>query len=404
METQVLSEKALHNGKGIFRLAPVWVSRSFCRPGKRIKLHPDDYYALGIDRGGIDERWLSSTTWAENGPKTAPDEGMSYIVVDKEGQQKVLLRDAIEVLGAEIIGDSLWKKYRAWPMFSKFFDNAGPLPHHIHHRQEHAGRVKAVGKPEMYFYPSQMNNYGGEFAFTFFGFSPDTHKKQVLSALENFSKGDNKILDLSVAYKLTLDTGFDVPAGILHAPGSLCTYEPQVASDVYAMYQSVLMNGHVVEEELLWKNCPEDQLDNYNYLLEVIDWEANVNSDFHKEHFMSPRPVKPYDVMQAEGYIEEWICYKCKFVCAKRLTVLPGNSVVIKDSAPYGAISIQGHGKFGIWDMETPTLIRYGQLTNDEFFITEKAAKGGVTIVNESSCEPLVILKHFAENPDLVIE
>ena len=54
------AEKALEQGKGVLRLAPVWVSRSFCRPGKRIKLHPDDYYALGADRGGIDERWFSS--------------------------------------------------------------------------------------------------------------------------------------------------------------------------------------------------------------------------------------------------------------------------------------------------------------------------------------------------------
>ena len=58
------AEKALEQGKGVLRLAPVWVSRSFCRPGKRIKLHPDDYYALGADRGGIDERWFSSATWA----------------------------------------------------------------------------------------------------------------------------------------------------------------------------------------------------------------------------------------------------------------------------------------------------------------------------------------------------
>ena len=77
MDKKELAKRAIEEGEGIFRLAPVWVSRSFCRPGKRIKLHPDDYYALGADRGGIDERWLSSTTWAENGPKTSPDEGMS---------------------------------------------------------------------------------------------------------------------------------------------------------------------------------------------------------------------------------------------------------------------------------------------------------------------------------------
>lgn len=401
--TKALVEKALELGNGIFRLAPTWVPRSFCRPGKRLKLHPDDYFILG-NRGGIDERWFSSTTWAENGPGTPDDEGLSYIVVDKEGTEKVLLRDAVELLGAEIIGEKLWNKYHRWAMFSKFFDNMGPLPHHIHHRDEHAKRVGAAGKPEMYFFPAQMNNHGGEFPFTFFGFNPEVKKEEVLKSLKDFSKGDNNILSLSRAYKLDVDTGFDVGPGIMHAPGSLCTYEPQFGSDVYAMYQSVLMNGQLVGEDLLWKNTPKEEYGNYEYLLDVIDWDANVDPDFHKKHFMKPKAVKNMEEMVAEGYIEEWICYKCESVCAKRLTVLPGKTVVIKDNAPYGLICIEGHGEFGNWNIESPSLIRYGQLTNDEFFVTEKAAKNGVTIKNNSSTDPLVILKHFSDNPDLIID
>ena len=394
--------RALEQGKGVLRLAPVWVSRSFCRPGKRIRLHPDDYYALGSDRGGIDERWFSSTTWAENGPKTAEDEGLSYIVMD--GEKKILLRDAVDLMGPEIIGETLWKKYGRWPMFSKFFDNAGPLPHHIHHRDEHAKRVGAAGKPEMYFFPSQLNDHGGEFPFTFFGLNPETTKEEVLEALKNFTRGDNHLLDLSRAYRLVLDTGYDVPPGVLHAPGSLCTYEPQFASDVYAMYQSVLMNGQVLEEDLLWKNCPEEERGNYDYLLDVIDWDLNVDPDFHKNRFMAPKPVRDVDEMEADGYLEEWICYKSDLVCAKRLTVHPGKTVVIRDSAAYGTICIQGQGRFGVHPVESPAQIRYGQLTNDEYFVTERAAKEGIRITNTSECDNLVILKHFAENPDLVLE
>ena len=394
--------RALEQGKGVLRLAPVWVSRSFCRPGKRIKLHPDDYYALGSDRGGIDERWFSSTTWAENGPKTAEDEGLSYLVMD--GEKKILLRDAVDLMGPEIIGETLWKKYGRWPMFSKFFDNAGPLPHHIHHRDEHAKRVGAAGKPEMYFFPSQLNDHGGEFPFTFFGLNPETTKEEVLEALKNFTRGDNHLLDLSRAYRLVLDTGYDVPPGVLHAPGSLCTYEPQFASDVYAMYQSVLMNGQVLEEDLLWKNCPEEERGNYDYLLGVVDWDLNVDPDFHKNRFMAPKPVRDVDEMETDGYLEEWICYKSDLVCAKRLTVHPGKTVVIRDSAAYGTICIQGQGRFGVYPIESPAQIRYGQLTNDEYFVTERAAKEGIRITNTSECDNLVILKHFAENPDLVLE
>ncbi len=395
-------EKALEQGEGILRLAPTWVPRSFCRPGKRIKLHPNDYFVLG-QRGGIDERWLSSATWAENGPGTPEDEGLSYIVIDEKGEEKILLRDAVELLGKEIIGEKLWNKYHRWAMFSKFFDNAGPLPHHIHHREQHASKVGASGKPEMYFFPSQLNNHGGEFPFTFFGFNPETTKEEVLESLKNFSKGDNKILSLSRAYKLDLDTGWDVPSGVMHAPGSLCTYEPQFASDVYAMYQSVLMNGQIVDDNLLWKNTPTEEIGNYEYLLDVIDWEKNIDPEFHKNHFMKPIPVKPVKDMVADGYLEEWICYKCLVVSAKRLTVFPGQTVMIKDNAPYGLICLEGHGKIGKWELEAPVMIHYGQLTHDEYFVTENAAKKGIKITNESTTDPIVILKHFSENPDLKI-
>jgi hypothetical protein len=65
---------------------------------------------------------------------------------------------------------------------------------------------------------------------------------------------------------------------------------------------------------------------------------------------------------------------------------------------------MQGRGKMGVWDIETPALIRYGQLTNDEFFISEKAALEGVKITNASATDPIVILKHFGPgNPDLVL-
>jgi len=390
-----IAKSLLKEGEGILRLAPTWVPRAFCRPGKRIKLHPDDYYVRGLEKGGIDERWFASTTWAENGTDTPADEGLSYIV-SADGNKRMLLKKAVEELKGDIIGDQLWNKYHGWPMFSKFFDNAGPLPHHIHHRNEHAARVGCAGKPEMYFFPAQYNNHNGEFPFTFFGLKPDTTKEEIKLCLQNFTKGDNQLLDKSQAYKITLDTGWDVPPGVLHAPASLCTYEPQFASDVYAMYQSVLYGGHCVPENLLWKNCPEEEMGNFDYLIDVIDWEQNTDKDFAKNHFMSP-----ITIWEDKSGKEEWICYKCPLVGAKRLTINPGETKIVRDETAYGFILIQGYGKCGVWDIATPTLIRYGELTDDEFFVTYDAAKKGVTITNTSKTEPLVMLKHFAENPEL---
>lgn len=399
-----VAEKALEQGRGILRLAPTWVPRSFCVPGRRIKLHPDDYYVLGGERGGIDERWLSSTTPAKNGPLTGEHEGLSAVVFNDGGQEvRFLLKDAIDALKGDLIGERLWEAYGSWPMYSKFFDNMGPLPHHLHHNDEQAALIGQLGKPEAYYFPPQLNNHGGDFPFTFFGIAPGTTKEQIRECLINFTKGDNKITNFSSAYRLEPGTGWDVPPGLLHAPGSFCTYEPQKASDVFAMYQS-LVNEAIIPEELLWNGTPKDRIGDYDQLLEAIDWELNVDPNTMANRFMNPKPVRDAAQMQAEGYLENWVCYKSDAFSAKELTVFPGTTVTIKDSAAYGLIVMQGHGKLGTWDIETPALIRYGQLTNDEFFVSERAALEGVTIVNPSTTDPIVILKHFGPgNPDLTL-
>lgn len=302
----------------------------------------------------------------------------------------------MEELGAELLGERIWSEYKCWPVYSKFFDNLGPLPHHIHHTDQHAALVGQRGKPESYYFPPQLNNHGGHFPFTFFGFEPGTTKEQVRECLVNFTKGDNKLTNLSKAYRLETGTGWDVPPGVLHAPGSLCTYEPQFASDVYAMWQS-LVDDQIISQELLWKNCPEDRIGDFDYLISNMDWELNIDPEFAKHRFM--RPVE--NARKTEGAVDKWISYRCPKVSAKELTVLPGQTAVVKDAAAYGLIMMQGHGTINGMPLETPALIRYGQLTNDEYFVSEDAARKGVRIVNHSSCDPIVMLKHFGPaNPD----
>ncbi len=43
-------------------------------------------------------------------------------------------------------------------------------------------------------------------------------------------------------------------------------------------------------------------------------------------------------------------------------------------------------------------MLRFGQLSADEYFVSEAAAKAGVKISNHSRWEPMVILKHFGPN------
>jgi hypothetical protein len=235
-------QQAIDAGGGVLRLEPCWVPRSFMIPGRRLRLHPDDYYACGGHRGGINERWFSSTTNADNGP--------------------------------------------------------------------------------------------------------------------------------------------------------------QVNSDVFAMFQSEV-EGRIIPWDLLTKDVPQDKSRDLDYIINMLDWDANVNPRFGESNRRFPKPVKPFAETEGEGYREQWITYGTGWYSAKELTVLPRRSVTITDGAAYGIILTQGYGSLGKLSVSTPAMIRFGQMTEDELFVTAEAAKAGVRIENRSDTEPLVMLKHFGPgNPD----
>ena len=392
-----LAAAALTNGEGILRLAPTWVPRSFLQPGRRLKLHPADYYALGAHRGGIDERWFASTTPAAN-EGASPDEGLSYCV--HEGQ-RFTLQEAVGELGAEMVGDAIWDEFGRWPVYSKFFDNMGPIPHHMHQNAEQAKLVGQEGKPESYYFPPQLNAIGNNFPYTFMGLEPGTSKQDVIDCLARWDDGDNGILDLSKAYRLKPGTGWLIPPCVLHAPGSLVTYEPQWGSAVFGMYQS-LVEGREVPRSLLTKDFPEEFHDDIEYLVDALDWDQNVDPNFKDNHYLEPIPVAD---TASEGYVDRWIVYGTvdgrQLFSAKELTVDPGASCTISDTGAYGWITVQGEGTIGSLKLQPPAMIRFGEMTDDEVFVSAPAAAAGVTITN-SGTEPLVSLRYFGPdaNPD----
>jgi hypothetical protein len=388
---------ALEAGAGVLRLQPCWVPRAFLVPGRRLRLHPDDIYAFGGHRGGIDERWFSSTIKASNGPLTTDDEGLSYV---RSNGTKFLLKDAVEIAGDLLLGSDVMSKEQGFNILCKFFDNLGPIPHHMHQSEEFAKKVGQKGKPEAYYFPPQYNVVQNNFPHTFFGLEPGTTKDDVVRCLENWNKGDNGILNHSRAYRLQPGTGWQVNAGILHAPGSLVTYEPQVRSDVFAMFQSEV-EGRIVDWELLTKDVEAKHHRDLDYLVSMLAWDENVNPEFGKSNKVFPKPVQSVASMKEAGYCENWITYGTRHYSAKELTVFPKKSVTIRDSAAYGLILTQGYGTFGKHAVSTPTMIRFGEMTQDELFVSVEAAKQGVRIQNLSETDPLVLLKHFGPgNPD----
>jgi hypothetical protein len=391
-------QEAIDAGAGVLRLEPAWVPRSFMIPGRRLRLHPDDYYAFGGHRGGINERWFSSTTNADNGPGTPPDEGLSYVRLATG--KRFLLKEAVDQAGDLLIGSEVMQREKGWNLLCKFFDNLGPIPHHMHQSDEHAKKVGRRGKPEAYYFPPQYNPTENNYPYTFMGLEPGTTKEDVRRCLENWSRGDNGILYLSRAFRLQVGTGWQINPGILHAPGSLLTYEPQVNSDVFAMFQSEV-DGRIIDWSLLVKDVPAAQHRDLDYIIGMLDWDANVNARFGETNRRFPKPVKAFTETEPDGYREQWVTYGTAWYSAKELTVLPKRTVTIKDGAAYGLILTQGYGTFGTLPVSTPAMIRFGQMTEDELFVTAPAAKAGVRVENRSETDPLVILKHFGPgNPD----
>ncbi|MDA7868256.1 hypothetical protein N9B19_00530 [Akkermansiaceae bacterium] len=395
-DIRAATEAHLEDTGGLLRLSPTWVPRSFLQPGLRIKLHPDDTYAYGLSRGGIDERWFGSTTVTANEGR-AEDEGLSYVVV---GMERFSLLDAINACGADIIGSAIWDKYRKWPVYSKFFDNMGPIPHHMHQSAEQAALVGQEGKPESYYFPPQHNNVGNNFPYTFMGLEPGTTRQQVYDCIANWDKGDNKILELSKAYKLQPGTGWLIDPCILHAPGSLCTYEPQWGSDVFGMYQN-LVEGREVPWSLLVKDMPTDKHRDIDFIIDQLDWEKNLDPNFKDKHYL-----EPVTASKGEGFHDRWIVYgkvdDFQYFTAKELTVEPGGRATITDNGAFSAIVVQGEGKANKLRLNCPKLLRFNELSEDEFFATESAAQGGITFENTSATEPLVLLRYFGPevNPE----
>ena len=395
--TRGAAQDAIDAGAGILRLEPCWVPRTFMIPGRRLRLHPDDLYALGAHRGGINERWFSSTTHASNGPGTPDDEGLSY--VRTENGARVLFKSLVDEGGDLLLGASTMQREGGWNLLCKFFDNMGAIPHHLHQSDAFAKLVDQKGKPEAYYFPPQYNQIENAFPFTFMGLEPGTTKDDVRRCLENWSKGDNGILFLSRAYRLQPGTGWQINPGILHAPGSLVTYEPQVNSDVFAMFQS-LVDGRVVDRSLLTKDVRPEYHNDLDYLVSMLDWEANVNPEFAKSNRVFPRPV--HGAESRRGRISRAVGV------LRHAVVLgegaDGDAAANRDDKGCGRV--RAHPDPGSRHDRPASRIDAGDdpLRRDDrrrALRHRRRRREGVRIENLSDAEPLVILKHFGPgNPD----
>jgi hypothetical protein len=158
-----------------------------------------------------------------------------------------------------------------------------------------------------------------------------------------------------------------------------------------ALWENVVGSGEIFGRDWLYGYLPEGHENDLDAVMDAIDWDLNTIPNYRETYF---RPN--VDEKSGDGWKQKWICYGNEYVAAKELTVAPGATTSVSDDTAYGCLVVQGRGRMGSFVAESPTLIRYGQLTADEFYVSYDRAKSGVIVVNESPVEPLVILKHFA--------
>lgn len=381
--------EALADGDGILRLEPAWVARDFLPAGRRLGL-PEDAYDLG-ERGEMCERWLGSTTKADNrvGP---PDEGLSYVALD--GSERVTLKQAVEAAPAEIMGAAYAATHEGLSRLAKIFDYRYRLPLHLHQRQEHAELVGRHSKDEAYYFPPGVDM--GQHPETFLGVHPsiaeDKDHEVLLPYLEDWDS--DRILQHSVAYLQVPEEGFHVPSGVLHGPGSALTIELQEDSDVFAMLQA-LNGGEIISKELLWKDVrPEDrESEGERFILELIDWEENGDPYFYENHHLSPQLVEG---SRDEGGEEYWVYYNSMKFSGKKLVVRPGCTYQTKDLGVYNVLVWSGRGTYGGIEVEG------GNPDRDELLVTHDRAVEGVRVQNTGR-EDLLVIKFFGPdvNPDV---
>jgi hypothetical protein len=384
---KALVENALAEGNGILRLEPAWVARDFLPPGKRLGLK-DEEYDVG-ERGWICERWIGSTTKADN-RISPPDEGLSYVVIPGE---HITLKEAVQAAGPAIMGEEYAKAHSALGRLAKIYDFGARIPFHIHQRKADAAKLGHNPKEEAYYFPEDVDL--GPHPETFFGVHPYIVRENKIDLLLPFLQEwkDDLILQHSRAYLNVRGEGFHLPSGVLHAPGTALTIELQEDSDVFAMLQA-LNAGKVISKDLLFKDVtPEDRAKlGERAVLEQIDWEISGDPYFYENRHTPPVLVKE---TQQPGGEESWIYYNTTKFSGKRLMVKPGQSFQSVEKGVYNILVWRGKGRYGGYEIEG---LNFGK---DELLISHDRATQPLLVENTGS-ENLIVFKFFG--PDINLD
>lgn len=336
-------ERWCADNDGFLALEPAFVARDWIPAGRRLALPDGLDYDLG-ERGAICERWLASTTAADNGVGPE-DEGLSHLRLSED--RTVTLRDAVAAAPARILGREYAREHAELGRLAKVFDYGTRVPMHIHPPSDQAALVGRTSKDEAYYFltGAPLGPHPESFIGLHGFVARAEGRERLLDCLVRWE--DNSVLGLSKAYLEFPEEGFFVPSGVLHAAGTALTFELQEASDTLAMFQAVNA-GHTVDKELLFKDVPPADRERWGEraLLSWVDWEANTDPDLYSTFHLTPRPRS-----SGAGWSADWILYGSPKFVGTRLRVDPGSTVTWTEPGVYSLFAWQGEGRVGTQDV-----------------------------------------------------
>ncbi|MFO0976368.1 MAG: hypothetical protein U0996_08210 [Planctomycetaceae bacterium] len=399
----VLDSCLTKNG-GVLPLLHRYAGRTFCTPGKRLRLDARSYYPDYMGGTGLDELWMCCTVPIVTGvidtrTKKAPFREGEAHVLTADGQV-ISLQDLISANPATVIGDKVTALSKqlfgniTWPIVSKKFDNLNPIPHHLHWSKWEVYDINSYDNPGVS--PSHYHT-------TAMGLYPFVTKDQFLACMKRFGQGEyNGVRHLSPHVMMKLDDGFVMPNGVLHSPTNLCTHELHVTMDEHFLAEDLTLDGRIGAKDAFYAcrevDYPKAHHEDWEYLVQKFDFAANQDPEFVLKN---SRPAIPATEFKSAGVDAKWIVYgnflgdqKCSIL---RLIVSPGAKTTFRPECPTMFHTNGGSGRVGKLDVRYHQNMILGQIYPEIGFITQAAlANGGVEIENTGT-EPLVLTFDFPQ-------
>jgi len=374
-------ERELDSTGGVLRMKPAYVARDSYPGLGRLGIRK---FKVGI-RGWICERWIASSVLADNVHKV-PNEGLSCINLTRKGV-RMSFTEALELNPSRMLGDAYAKQHdNRFGVLTKILDIGLPVAWHIHARKEDAKKYWNMNpKEEAYYFLDAPNR--GPLPYSHLGVHSRVTADDVLPIVKRWN--DDKVLDLSPAYRLNIGEGYHLFPGIPHAPGTALTLEIQEESDVYNMLQA-LVNGVLLPKEAMLRGLPDEES-----VMRLIDWQKASDPEFYRKYHTVPETIgEPKE----GGPIERWIFNpnrSWKF-SGKELKIPSGKSFESKENGAYALLAWKGRGRV----KDVP--VKAGDDSMDELFVTYEAATEKHMIANIGKQE-LVLYKLFGPDEAPVI-